>query len=60
MNIASAAAVPAGISIENVAHGLSLTVMKKGMETQENLAVQMIEKMAPPTPGKGNYIDVYA
>lgn len=61
MNIASAGAVPAGISMQNLAHGLSLTVMKKGMETQEQLASQMIQKMMPPSPpGKGQYIDVYA
>ncbi len=61
MNIASAGAVPAGVGIANVAHGLSLTVMKKGMETQEQLASQMIQKMMPPpTPGKGQYIDFYA
>lgn len=61
MNIASAGAVPAGISMANLAHGLSLTVMKKGMETQEQLATQMIQKMMPPSPpGKGQYIDTYA
>ena len=60
MNIASAGAIPAGTSIANVAHGLSLTVMKKGMETQEQLASQMIQKMMPPSPpGKGQYIDMY-
>ena len=59
MNIASAAAVPAGTSLANVAHGLSLTVMKKGMETQEQLATQLIQKMMPSTPGKGQYIDIY-
>ena len=59
MNIASAGAVPAGTTLANVAHGLSLTVMKKGMETQEQLATQMIEKMMPSTPGKGQYIDIY-
>ena len=60
MDIMSAGAVPAGTSIANVAHGLSLTVMKKGMESQEQQAMQMIQKMMPPTPGKGQYIDVYA
>ncbi len=59
MDIMSAAAIPSGTSIANVAHGLSLTVMKKGMETQEQLASQMIQKMMPPTPGKGKYIDIY-
>lgn len=60
MNIARAGAVPAGTSIANLAHGLSLTVMKKGMETQEQLASQMIRKMMPPSPpGKGQYIDIY-
>ena len=59
MNIASAGAIPSGTSIANVAHGLSLTVMKKGMETQEQLASQMIQKMMPSTPGKGQYIDIY-
>ena len=59
MNIASAGAIPSGTSIANVAHGLSLTVMKKGMETQEQLASQLIQKMMPSTPGKGQYIDIY-
>ena len=59
MNIASAGAIPSGTSIANVAHGMSLTVMKKGMETQEQLATQLIEKMMPSTPGKGQYIDIY-
>ena len=59
MNIASAGAIPSGTSLANVAHGLSLTVMKKGMETQEQLASQMIQKMMPSTPGKGQYIDIY-
>ena len=59
MNIASAGAVPAGTTLANVAHGLSLTVMKKGMETEEQLATQLIEKMMPSTPGKGQYIDIY-
>ncbi len=59
MNIASAGAVPAGTSIANVAHGLSLTVMKKGMDTQEQLASNLIQKMMPSTPGKGQYIDIY-
>ena len=58
MNIASAGAIPSGTSLANVAHGLSLTVMKKGMETQEQLASQMIQKMMPSTPGKGQYIDI--
>ncbi|MBR3704085.1 MAG: YjfB family protein [Oscillospiraceae bacterium] len=59
MNIASAGAIPAGTSIANVAHGLSITVMKKGMEAQEELAMQLIQKMMPSTPGKGQYIDIY-
>lgn len=59
MNIASAGAVPAGTSLANVAHGLSLTVMKKGMDTQEQLASSLIQKMMPSTPGKGQYIDIY-
>ena len=59
MNIASAGAIPSGTSLANVAHGLSLTVMKKGMETEEQLATQLIQKMMPSTPGKGQYIDIY-
>ena len=59
MNIASAGAIPSGTNIANIAHGLSLTVMKKGMETEEQLATQLIEKMMPSTPGKGQYIDIY-
>ena len=59
MNIAAAGAVAAGVSMANLAHGLSLTVMKKGMETQEQLATQLIQKMMPSTPGKGQYIDIY-
>ncbi len=60
MNIASAGAVPAGVSMANLAHGLSLTVMKKGMETEEQLASNLIQKMMPPSPpGKGQYIDIY-
>ncbi len=59
LNIASAGAVPSGTSLANVAHGLSLTVMKKGMETEEQLATQMIQQMMPSTPGKGQYIDLY-
>lgn len=59
MQIMNAGAVPAGTTLSNVAHGLSLTVMKKGMESQEQLATQMIQKMMPPTPGKGQYIDMY-
>ena len=59
MNIASAGAIPSGTGIANVAHGLSVTVMKKGMETQEQLATQLIQKMMPSTPGKGQYIDIY-
>ena len=60
MDIMNAGAVAAGTTLVNVAHGLSLTVMKKGMEAQEQQATQMIQKMMPPTPGKGQYIDVYA
>ena len=45
MQIMNAGAVPAGTTLANVAHGLSLTVMKKGMESQEQLATQMIQKM---------------
>lgn len=59
MDIMSAGAVASGTSLANVAHGLSLTVMKKGMESQEQQAMQMIQKMMPPTPGKGQYIDIY-
>lgn len=60
MDIARAGAVPAGISMSNLAHGLSLTVMKKGMDTQEQLASNLIQKMMPPSPpGKGQYIDIY-
>lgn len=60
MDIARAGAVPAGISMANLAHGLSLTVMKKGMDTQEQLASNLIQKMMPPSPpGKGQYIDIY-
>lgn len=60
MDLMSAGAIPAGVSLSNVAHGLSVTVMKKGMDAQEQQATQMIEQMLPPTPGKGQYIDVYA
>ncbi|MBR2894615.1 MAG: putative motility protein [Oscillospiraceae bacterium] len=60
MNIMSAAAIPSGSSVASLPHGLSLTVMKKGMESQEQLALQQIQTMAPPTPGKGEHIDVYA
>ena len=59
LSIASAGAVAAGTSLSNVAHGLSLTVMKKGMDSQEQLASNLIQKMMPPTPGKGQYIDIY-
>ena len=59
MNIMSAAALPSSASLANLPHGLSLTVMKKGMEAQEQQAVQMIQKMMPSTPGKGEYIDFY-
>ena len=59
MDIMSAAAIPSGTSIANLAHGLSLTVMKKGMEAQKQQSMQMIQKMMPPTPGKGQYIDIY-
>lgn len=59
LNIASAGAVPSGTSLANIAHGLSLTVMKKGMETEEQLTTQMIQKMMPSTPGKGQYLDIY-
>ena len=59
MDIMNAGAVAAGTTLANVAHGLSLTVMKKGMEAQEQQATQMIQKMMPPTPGKGKYIDIY-
>lgn len=59
MNIAAAGAIPAGTSLANIAHGLSVTVMKKGLNVQEELASQMIQKMMPSTPGKGQYIDIY-
>ena len=59
MDIMSAGAIPSGATISNLPHGLSLTVMKKGMEAQEQQAMQMIQKMMPPTPGKGQYIDIY-
>ena len=60
MNIMSAAALPSSASLSNLPHGLSLTVMKKGMEAQEQQAAQMIQKMMPSTPGLGEHIDVYA
>ena len=60
MDIMNAGAIPSGATISSLPHGLSLTVMKKGMEAQEQQAMQMIQKMMPPTPGKGQYIDVYA
>ncbi|MBR2131147.1 MAG: putative motility protein [Oscillospiraceae bacterium] len=60
MNIMSAATIPNVSSAASLPHGLSLTVMKKGMESQEQLALQQIQMMAPPTPGKGEFIDVYA
>ncbi len=59
MNIASAGAIPVGTTIANLAHGLSLTVMKKGIDAQAQLSAQMIQEMVPPTPGKGQYIDIY-
>jgi len=59
MDIMSAGAVSPGTTLSSVAHGLSLTVMKKGMDAQEQQAMQMIQKMMPPTPGKGQYIDIY-
>lgn len=59
MDFMSAGAVTPGTSLSNIAHGLSLTVMKKGMEAQEQQAMQMIQKMMPPTPGKGQHIDIY-
>ena len=60
MNIMGAAALPNISSVADLPHGLSLTVMKKGMESQEQLALQQLQMMAPPTPGKGEIIDIYA
>lgn len=37
----------------------SMAVTKKMMDTQE-LAAQEMLTMLPPTPGKGEFIDVYA
>ena len=59
MDVMSAGAIPSNATISTLPHGLSLTVMKKGMNAQEQQATQMIQKMMPPTPGKGQYIDVY-
>ncbi len=59
MNIMSAAALPSSASLANLPHGLSLSVMKKGMEAQEQQAASLIQKMMPSTPGKGEYIDIY-
>jgi len=59
MNIMSAAALPSSASLANLPHGLSLTVMKKGMEAEAQQAAQMIQKMMPPTPGLGEHIDIY-
>lgn len=59
MNAVNVAAVSTGKSIANVAQGVSMSVMKKGMDSQEKLASNLIHKMMPPTPGKGKYIDMY-
>ena len=59
MDVMSAGAIPSNATISTLPHGLSLTVMKKGMDAQEQQATQMIQKMMPPTPGKGQYIDIY-
>ena len=60
MDMMHAGAVPSNATLATLPHGLSLKVMKKGMEAQEQQAMQMLQEMMPPTPGKGQYIDVYA
>ena len=45
MDVMSAGAVAPGTSLANIATGISLTVMKKGMDAQEQQATQMIQKM---------------
>lgn len=55
----SIASVAMDMSAAQVANQYAISVTKKMMDTQE-LAGQELIKMLPPTPGKGQYIDVYA
>lgn len=47
------------MSAAKVQMGVSLSVTKKVMDTQE-LAAQEMLRMLPATPGKGEFIDTYA
>lgn len=65
MDLMSAAALSNISTTADIPHGLSLTVMKKGMDAHEELALKQIhdmlpQQMAPLGPGKGDFIDVYA
>ncbi len=55
----SIAGAAMNMSAAQIANQYAISVTKKMMDTQE-LAGQELLKMLPPTPGKGQYIDVYA
>lgn len=55
----SIAGMATDLSAAQFANQYAISVTKKMMDTQE-LAGQELLKMLPPTPGKGQYIDVYA
>ena len=59
MDMMSAAGLGPISSMADIPHGLSLSVMKKGMDAAEQVALKQLE-MLPPIPPKGQYIDVYA
>ncbi len=55
----SIAGMAMDMSAAQFATNYSISVAKKMMDTQE-LAGQELLNMLPPTPGKGDFIDVYA
>lgn len=57
--MSSIAAASMDISAAKVQTGVSLSVTKKVMDTQE-LAAQEMLRMLPATPGRGDFIDTYA
>lgn len=57
MDIMSVAGLDVAAGVASVTHGVSLSMMKKGMEDSEQLALNELHAMLPK---KGQFLDVYA
>lgn len=60
MDLATVGAASIGMSLSKVQQSVSVTMLKKVMDTQEASAQMLLEGMAAAAPSFGHILDTYA